>query len=209
MPCVTRSTLERPGKTHFQNLGFLNTRLEVVIVTWQEIVENPSLAGLPFKIETNEFGQVVMSPTKYLHGIFQARLSRLLETHLTNGIVSNETAIETRKGVKVPDVAWSSFAFFELHREEFALSSATEICIEVISNCKSRNLALPRFRFESPSNTVREIATKRKLFFERGALEVWTCDLEGNVQFYDARGELEHSLLAPKFPKLVSLNTQS
>ena len=162
-------------------------------MTWQEIVENPSLAGLPFKIETNEFGQVVMSPTKYLHGIFQARLSRLLETHLPNGIVSNETAIETRKGVKVPDVAWSSFAFFELHREEFALSSATEICIEVISK----------------SNTVREIATKRKLFFERGALEVWTCDLEGNVHFYDAQGELEHSLLAPQFPTLVLLNTQS
>ena len=162
-------------------------------MTWQEIVENPSLAGLPFKIETNEFGQVVMSPTKYLHGIFQARLSRLLETHLPNGIVSNETAIETRKGVKVPDVAWSSFAFFELHREEFALSSATEICIEVISK----------------SNTVREIATKRKLFFERGALEVWTCDLEGNVHFYDAQGELERSLLAPKFPTLVLLNTQS
>jgi Uma2 family endonuclease len=165
----------------------------VVDVTWQEIVENPSLAGLPFKIETNEFGQVVMSPTKYLHGIFQARLSRLLETHLPNGIVSNETAIETRKGVKVPDVAWSTFGFFELHREEFALSNATEICIEVISK----------------SNTVREIATKRKLYFERGALEVWTCDLDGNVHFYDAQGELEHSLLAPQFPKLVSLNIQS
>jgi Uma2 family endonuclease len=192
-----RSILERPGKltrkTHLQNLGFLYTRLEVVCVTWQDIVENPSLAGLPFKIETNEFGQVVMSPTKYLHGIFQARLSRLLETHLPNGIVSNETAIETRKGVKVPDVAWSSFAFFELHREEFALSNATEICIEVISK----------------SNTVREIATKRKLYFERGALEVWTCDLDGNVHFYDAQGELEFSLLAPKFPKLVALNTQS
>ena len=196
MRCVTRSILERPGKaqsTHPEYLRFLYTRLGVVCVTWQEIVENPSLAGLPFKIETNEFGQVVMSPTKYLHGIFQARLSRLLETHLPNGIVSNETAIETRKGVKVPDVAWSSFAFFELHREEFALSSATEICIEVISK----------------SNTVREIATKRKLFFERGALEVWTCDLEGNVHFYDAQGELEHSLLAPKYPKLVLLNTQS
>jgi Uma2 family endonuclease len=194
---VTRSILERRDKftrkTHLQNLGFLYTLLEVVDVTWQEIVENPSLAGLPFKIETNEFGQVVMSPTKYLHGIFQARLSRLLETHLPNGIVSNETAIETRKGVKVPDVAWSSYAFFELHREEFALSNATKICIEVILK----------------SNTVREIATKRKLYFERGALEVWTCDLDGNVHFYDAQGELEHSLLASEFPKLVLLNTQS
>ena len=192
-----RSILERPGKltrkTHLQNLGFLYTRLEVVCVTWQDIVENPSLAGLPFKIETNEFGQVVMSPTKYLHGIFQARLSRLLESHLPNGIVSNETAIETRKGVKVPDVAWSSFAFFKLHREEFALSNATEICIEVISK----------------SNTVREIVTKRKLYFERGALEVWTCDLDGNVHFYNVQGELEHSLLASKFPKLVLLSTQS
>jgi hypothetical protein len=74
-------------------------------MTWQEIVSNKDLANLPFKIETNEFGQVVISPTKYIHGIYQARLVELIKQFLMNGITSTETAIATRKGVKVPDVA--------------------------------------------------------------------------------------------------------
>jgi Uma2 family endonuclease len=116
-------------------------------MTWQEIVNNKDLANLPFKIETNEFGQVVMSPTKYIHGIYQSRLVTLIEQFLTNGITSSETAIATRKGVKVPDVAWSSYVFFNAHRDELDLSQAPELCAEIIS----------------PSNTEKEIAGKRKL----------------------------------------------
>ncbi len=159
------------------------------MMTWQEIVDNKDLANLPFKIETNELGQVVMSPTKYIHGIYQARLVELIKQFLTNGITSTETAIATRKGVKVPDVAWSSYAFFNLHRDELDLSAAPELCAEIIS----------------PSNTQKEISGKRKLFFERGALEVWTCDLGGKMCFYDVNGELEVSNLAPEFPRLVEL----
>jgi Uma2 family endonuclease len=159
------------------------------MMTWQEIVNNKDLANLPFKIETNEFGQVVMSPTKYIHGIYQVRLAKLIEQFLTNGITSTETAIATRKGVKVPDVAWSSYAFFNAHRDELELSEAPELCAEIIS----------------PSNTVKEISSKRKLFFERGALEVWTCDLNGNMYFYDVDGELEVSKLAPEFPKSIEI----
>ena len=73
-------------------------------MTWQEVVNHKDLNNLPFKIETNEYGQVVMSPTKYLHGIYQIRMSRMIEQYLSQGIVSSETAIWTRKGVKVPDV---------------------------------------------------------------------------------------------------------
>jgi Uma2 family endonuclease len=159
------------------------------MMTWQEIVNNQDLANFPFKIETNEFGQVVMSPRKYIHGIYQAHLASLLEQFLTNGITSTETAIATRKGVKVPDVAWSSYAFFNAHRDELELSEAPELCAEIIS----------------PSNTVKEISSKRKLFFERGALEVWTCDLNGNMCFYDVDGELEVSKLAPEFPKSIEI----
>ena len=158
-------------------------------MTWQEIIEHPILSSLPFKIETNEYGQVVMSPTRYLHGIYQTRMARLLEQILPKGIASSETAIYTRKGVKVPDVAWSSFDFFKLHRDELELSQAPELCVEILS----------------PNNSAKEISSKRKLYFERGALEVWTCDLNGIVKFYSPEGELKHSVLAIGFPKLVEI----
>jgi Uma2 family endonuclease len=158
-------------------------------MNWRDIVSDPSLADLPYKVETTETGQVIMSPTVFLHGIYQAELTQRLRQALPNGITSNETAIETRKGVKVPDVTWFSLEFFQMYRNEFALPVAPEICVEVISK----------------SNSVREINLKRKLFFERGAHEVWTCDLEGHMRFYGSAGELERSVLAPKFPRHVEL----
>jgi Uma2 family endonuclease len=158
-------------------------------MTWQEIVNHKDLANLPFKIETNEFGQVVMSPTKYLHGIYQTRMARMIEEFLPTGFVSTETAIATRKGVKVPDVAWASRDFFVLHRDELELSACPELCVEVLS----------------PNNSNKEIAQKRKLYFKRGALEVWTCDLNGQVMFYSTDGELEQSGFALGFPKKIEL----
>lgn len=32
-------------------------------MNWQEVCEHPSLQDLPFKIELNQWGQVMMSPT--------------------------------------------------------------------------------------------------------------------------------------------------
>jgi hypothetical protein len=40
-------------------------------MTWHEVVSNPDFAGLPFKIETNEFGQVVMSPASFIKKPFR------------------------------------------------------------------------------------------------------------------------------------------
>ena len=31
-------------------------------MTWEEIINDPTLQNLPFKIETNRFGQILMSP---------------------------------------------------------------------------------------------------------------------------------------------------
>jgi Uma2 family endonuclease len=162
-------------------------------MTWNEVVSNSSLAELPFKIETNEFGQVVLCRPKLVwHSIYQEAIQGLLRKHLKGGRVPPECPIETRKGVKVADVAWMSIGFLRAHLGEDAFLSAPEICIEVIS----------------PSNTINEIKQKRKLYLERGALEVWTCDLKGNVQFFNADGELEQSSLAPKFPKLITLDLE-
>lgn len=159
-------------------------------MTWQEIINEPSLANLPYKIETNQYGQVIMSPTVFLHGIYQSRIGELLKHFLPHGMTSTETAVDTSKGTKVPDVVWFDFAFFELYHHVADLPVAPPICVEVISK----------------SNSIREITRKRKLYFERSASEVWTCDLSGHVHFYDVNGELVHSSLAPKFPSKIELS---
>jgi hypothetical protein len=72
---------------------------------WQEVCEHPSLQNLPFKIELNEKGQILMSPVKVYHSAFQGKIARLLPE---SGIVLSECAIKTEKGTKVADIAWSS-----------------------------------------------------------------------------------------------------
>jgi Uma2 family endonuclease len=68
-------------------------------------------------------------------------------------------------------------------------SIAPEICIEVISS----------------SNSKREISEKIALYFNQGALECWTCDEGGNMQFCAPGGPLEKSALVPDFPVRVDL----
>jgi Uma2 family endonuclease len=160
-----------------------------MLVTWREVVVHPSLVDLPFKIETNRFGQVVMSPATSWHGLYQGAIQDLIREHIQGGNVAQECPIQTSDGVKVADVAWLSPPFLKAHLSEDVFSSAPEICIEIVS----------------PSNTALEIKTKRLLYIATGASEVWTCDLKGNMRFFDESGELEASRLAPGFPTLVLL----
>jgi hypothetical protein len=44
---------------------------------------------------------------------------------------------------------------------------------------------------------------KKKLYFEAQALEVWLCNEQGQIRFYNEQGELEQSLLVPDFPKQI------
>jgi len=38
-------------------------------MNWQEVCEHPSLKDLPFKIELDEFGRIVMSSVKIYHSV--------------------------------------------------------------------------------------------------------------------------------------------
>jgi Uma2 family endonuclease len=160
-----------------------------MLVTWREVVVHPSLVDLPFKIETNRFGQVVMSPATSWHGLYQGAIQDLIREHIDGGNVAQECPVQTTDGVKVADVAWLSSAFLKAHLSQDVFLDAPELCIEIVS----------------PSNSAAEMNDKRALYLAAGALEVWTCDLKGNLRFYDASGELETSSLAPGVPKLVSL----
>ncbi len=158
-------------------------------MTWEEVCAHPSLQNLPFKIETNQSGQIVMSPVKVPHSAYQSAISTLLQNLLKKGRALVECAIDTRLGTKVADVAWASPAIFRRIKNEAACSIAPEICVEV-------------YPF---SNTQKEMKEKRELYFEKGAKEVWYCDKNVRISFYNEEGKLKKSALCPDFPGRIKL----
>ena len=158
-------------------------------MNWQEVCEHPSLKDLPFKIELDELGKVIMSPVKIYHSILQGEIEFLLRSLLKNGKTLPECAIKTRKGTKVADVAWASLDVLSRIKDESEASIAPEICVEVISS----------------SNTKKEMAEKRQLYFEAGAIEVWMCNENGDMSFFNAQQPLIRSVLVPEFPEKIEL----
>ncbi|PZV27536.1 MAG: hypothetical protein DCF12_03800 [Snowella sp.] len=154
---------------------------------WEEVCNNQQLQNLPFKIELNKWGQIVMSPVKVKHSFYQGRIQRLLESLLQTGEVMPECAINTSDGVKVADVVWCSDQRFDQIQDEVSASIAPEICIEV----------------KSIGNTLEEMEFKKKLYFEAQAMEVWICNEQGDITFYDEQNELTQSLLVPHFPQQI------
>ena len=159
-------------------------------MNWQQVVNDPNLQNLPYKIELNKWGQIVMTPTRLLHGKYQIKIGVLLvESSQKSGEVVTECAIQTTQGTKVADVAWFSEERWKLVKDDYEASIAPEICVEV----------------RSPGNSSDEMKNKRKLYFASGAGEVWVCDTKGKIKFYDPTGEISNSILIPAFPKLVTL----
>ncbi len=157
-------------------------------MTWQEVLERPELQNLPFKIELNEKGKVEMSPATNKHGLLQMIIGSLLMQQLANGTSLSECSVATSQGVKVADVVWASSGFITQFVNETPFPIAPEICVEIIS----------------PSNSTSEILEKIGLYIKCGAKEVWTCNLEGQMRFYDAQGALTASMMAPDFPLRVT-----
>jgi Uma2 family endonuclease len=145
---------------------------------------------LPYKIELNKEGQLVLSPVKFLHSLLQKAIMNSIEDALgESGKAVSDVAVATADNTKVPDVVWMSVAFIREHLREDELSAAPEICVEVVS----------------PSNTALEMKRKMALFFERGARECWLCDLNGRMRFFTPEGESTDSILAPLFPRAINL----
>lgn len=156
---------------------------------WSRALSDPALRDLPFRVETNEHGQLVLSPHKVRHSLQQGAIVRLLLENLPKGTTTTEFAVLTPKGVKVPDVVWiSDQRLLEAGEDPEASAVMPEIVVEVLSK----------------SNSAREIDEKRYLYFDGGAQEVWTCAVSGRLTFYDAHGPIPASRLVPDFPLEVS-----
>ena len=156
---------------------------------WKEVTESPYLHDLPFKIELNEWGQIVMNPVKLNHSVYQGEIIRLLVNINPDGRVSAELAVWTPKGTKVTDVAWISFERWKEIKGKTEATIAPEICVEVLSM----------------SNSDDEMKEKRKLYFEQGAKEVWICDEYGNMSFYSPKRKLVKSKMFAEFPNKVEI----
>ncbi len=155
-------------------------------MTWKEICNDPVLAELPYKIESDEWGNIVMSPPAGAdHCDFQGQISATLLRLLPSGLARAEYPLQTTKGVKAVDVVWVSR---ERRRQKPKNSIvhliAPEICVEVLS----------------PRNSRTEINQKIRLYFERGAQECWICDRKGNLSFFAPSGQIDRSQLCPEFP---------
>ena len=157
-------------------------------MNWVQACEDKNLRDLPYKIELNRRGQIIMSPTRFKHGYYQTQIALLLQKFLPQGYVVTECAVETDEGTKVADAAWSSSGRFQVNKNEFSCSIAPEICVEILS----------------PNNDWDEMMGKRDLYFQKGAQEFWLCSEAGGLRFFDPTGELSRSKMCPEFPDQIA-----
>jgi Uma2 family endonuclease len=152
-------------------------------VTWDELCADPRFQDLPYKVELLSGGRILMTPHARVHSHLQMRLIKLLEQHAPMGKVSIEYAIQTRDGVRVPDVVWLSPQRAATSLDPEAFSVAPDICIEVTST----------------RNAHADILAKADLYFASGAREVWIC-VNGEMTFLPGPSQL-----APDFPMRIDL----
>ena len=155
-------------------------------MTWADVCALPGLNDLPYKIEQDRHGRIVMSPAPLKHSVLQRRFIQILEDAL-GGAAFPEFAVETPEGVKVPDVAWMEVAVMEAHIDADASPVAPPICVEVMSKW----------------NTSAEMAQKVMLYLAKGAQEVWILERDGRLRFFGHEGERERSTLVPDAPPRV------
>lgn len=160
--------------------------------TWSEICENPSLRDLPFKIETNRYGTIMMSPAKGWHGDRQTEIAYQLRQLMQRGRVITEAPVQTTDGVKVADVGWLTMERLKPIRREAVYPIAPEICVEVLSDSSCRE----------------EMIAKMTLYFAAGASEVWLCGEEVDMEFFPSAipQAAPASLLCPGFPAKLNLD---
>ena len=160
-------------------------------MNWAEICEDKLLASLPYRIESDRWGNIVMSPPpRSRHAEYQAEIAGLLRQMLKGGRSLTECPIQTSEGVKAADAAWVSRERRASKSNDPVYLIAPEICVEV----------------ESPSNQEGELMERKRLFFEKGADEFWLCGLSGEMSFFDQAGEIPQSKLCPGFPKQILLD---
>jgi Uma2 family endonuclease len=161
--------------------------------TWDTILADRSLRDLPYKIETNRYDKIIMSPASNWQSDYQTEIAYQLRLLLPDGRASVEFAIETADGIRVPDVIWISKTRRAPFGRTTTLPIAPEICVEILS----------------PSNCREEMLEKMTLYYAKGAQEVWLCNEQGHLEFFSAFSApqpIPASLLCPDFPQQITVD---
>jgi Uma2 family endonuclease len=144
---------------------------------WQALSIDPTFEDVPGKIELTEWGELLMTPVGKSHGLAAMRLGQRLRDAL-GGHAMTEVGIATAIGVRAPDVAWCSDAYLAAHPEELPLSSAPELCVEIVS----------------ASNALPKLRDKAVAYVNAGAHEAWLVYRDsGRREIYGPAGRLETS----------------
>jgi Uma2 family endonuclease len=125
------------------------------------------------RAEMDQYGELLLSPLptnrhQYVCGEIARQLLSL------GGSIIPNLAINTRIGVRVPDMCWTAHADAML---DDPAPHAPEICVEVAS----------------PSNTEKWLLEKAAAYLDAGAREVIIVELEGRVRYFDPNGERANS----------------
>ncbi len=158
-------------------------------MNWQEVCADTALQDIPYKIELNRWGQIVMSPAKHKPSIYQGLIQSIIQSIVKEGLTYPECPIQTEDNVKVADVVWISKERYQQIKNDDVCSIAPEIYIEI----------------KSSSNTPEEMKFKKELYFKAGAAEFWLCDENGGMSFYSRDGQMKNSEIAPNFPNSVQI----
>lgn len=129
---------------------------EQLAVRWQALCADPTFEDVAGKVELTEWGEIIMSPVGKSHGIAAMRVAEALRRAL-GGHTMAEVGVATSIGVRAPDIAWCSENYLSAHPEEMPLSSAPEICVEIVS----------------ASNALPKLREKAMAYVNAGAIEAW------------------------------------
>jgi Uma2 family endonuclease len=99
---------------------------------WRELCADATFEDVAVRLELTEWGELLMSQVGKTHGLMAARLAECLRRAL-GGQTMTEVGVATSLGIRAPDVAWCSDAYLQAHPEELPLSSAPELCVEIVS----------------------------------------------------------------------------
>ena len=158
-------------------------------MNWQEVCADTALQDIPYKIELNRWGQIVMSPAKNKHSVYQGLIQSIIQSMVKEGLTYPECPIQTEDNVKVADVVWISRERYQQIKNDDVCSVAPEIRIEI----------------KSSSNTQEEMKFKKELYFKAGAEEFWLCNESGEMSFFNSDGQITNSAIVPNFPASIEL----
>jgi Uma2 family endonuclease len=147
---------------------------------WRALCADPTFDDLAGKIELTEWGEILMTPVGKTHGIAAMRIGEALRKAL-GGHAMAEVGVATSIGVRAPDVAWGSDQFLAAHPEETPLSTAPELCIEIVS----------------ASNPLPKLREKALAYVRAGAREAWLVYPDSHrVEIYGFDGRLDRTSFA-------------